>query len=433
MRRSGVLLAALALLALAPAAQAQWRTEAVPSAGVVGPLRLQFDQGGQGLLSWEGFDQRRSPQKFTALDVRAPGGGWRRAADPSGITWGGAQIHLYSRTRAILISRQTSGLGRFNRARFRLVYAYGRSDGAFGALHTIAESAEQFTSAANRAGDVLVAWTDRAGAAHVAERRAGHPFGRPRSLAMGGVTTAAMNARGDRVIAWWGRSGVYARIRRAGGSWGSALLAARVSRVENGPLRAAIAPGGRVLIAWATSDVREGLPITVGAGFALRDTRGGWRAFRLERSSGPQGSFPVGTPAIPLVDSAGRDYVTWTGLSGGQRVVRIAQVTAAGPRPATLLSGAVTGGAVDDAAAGPRGSLAVAWSVPGQTSTDTYASLRRGSGAFAPPERLTPPGTRGLGSSLVAFQPITGEAVVTWGAAGADGRGTLEASTSPPG
>ena len=423
-------LAALALLVPAPAT-AQWRGEQVPGAGVVSPLGIAFDARGRGLFHWEGI--RQPNDKFTGLDVRAAAGGWERAPDLAGVTWGGAQIHLFGSSRALLVTRQTSSLGAFNRARFRLVCAFGRSDGTFGAFRTLGENVAAPVSAANADGAALVAWQDaRSGATRVRERPAGGLFGTTRTLSPGGTGAAAMNLRGDRVLAWADREGIKARVRRRGGSWGSARLAARVSPVANTHVQALVTFGGRVVLTWDSADVREDRPTALRAGVAVLDPGRRWRAHALERATVPEGgSASEGPAAIPVAAGA-RVYVAWTGASDGERAVKFARVVADGPREQVVLSAGAPGAALDDAAAHARGSVVVAWSVAGSESTVTYASLRRGRGAFAAPERLTPAAMRGIGSSRAAFQPLTGEAVVTWGVI-AGQTGAARASVSPPG
>src|SRR5688500_6792138 len=74
-------------LALVPsAASAQWHSEPVPGEDVLSLKSLAFDARGRALLSWEGFAQT-GRHKFTALGVRAPGGGWQPAPGLADITW----------------------------------------------------------------------------------------------------------------------------------------------------------------------------------------------------------------------------------------------------------------------------------------------------------------------------------------------------------
>jgi hypothetical protein len=201
-------------------------------------------------------------------------------------------------------------------------------------------------------------------------------------------------------------------------------------------VRAVVTPGGRIILAWHTANVGEDTPLDIVAGVAIRSTRSVWRSFRVERSrvTAAKGPYLAGTPAIPVIDSAPRAYVTWTGVSHGAPVVKLGRITAEGPRASTVLSRGVTGAAVDDAAAGPDRSLAVSWSaMTDYRTTRTYASLRRGDGLFGAPVQLTPDGVSGLTGSRLAFQPVTGEAVVAFVSVTPGGTGVIQASVSPQG
>jgi hypothetical protein len=315
------------------------------------------------------------------------------------------------------------------------VYALGHSDGTFGALHPIAEDADFPISAANRSGDALAAYNDRrTNHTYVIQRRTHHGFGRPRLLRPGGLGAVAINDAGTRVLAWWGRDGVYARVRHAGGHWGPATRAAKVRPAGETTVRAAITPRGRIVLAWYSAVVNpEEEPLDIAAGVAIRG-RSRWRSFRLERSAVTAGPFLAGTTAIPVIDSAKHPYVAWTGTVRGAPAVKLARITARGARGRTVLSGKILGAAVDDAAAGPNRSLAVSWSAMETYSvTASYASVRRATGRFATPERLTPSGSLGLSGSRVAFQPRTGDAVVAWRYIASDGTAALGASLSQTG
>jgi hypothetical protein len=326
------------------------------------------------------------------------------------------------------VACQTARVNRFGDARMRLVYAPGRGDGTFTALRTIAEDAAEHVSAANRSGEALVAFRDRRGHAYVAERRVRRGFGRPRPLRPGGSGAAAINDAGRRVVAWWDRDGVHARARDRGGRWSPPIRVAHTRPFYDAKLRATVTPRGQIVVVWHTADVGEDRPFDIVAGVAVRSTRSVWRSHELERSRPTGGPYLAGTPAIPLVDSAGHVHVTWTGITRGAPVVKLARITPGGVRDRTVLSGPVTGAAVDDAAAGPEGSLAVSWSaMPDYRTAVTYVSLRRGDKPFAAPARLTPEGVTGLTGSHIAFQPVTGEAVVALRYVTPGGTGSIQA------
>src|SRR4051794_18144182 len=124
MRTFRLLLPLAATLAVVPptAASAAWRAEDVPgTTGALSVRSLGVDPQGRALTVFEGFLQERSPQRFTGTATRAPAGGWTRGPDVAGMGWGSAQALLYGQTRVLLVARQVSGTGAFNRSRFRLV------------------------------------------------------------------------------------------------------------------------------------------------------------------------------------------------------------------------------------------------------------------------------------------------------------------------
>ena len=212
---------AAVLVASPVAAQAAWHAEEIPGAqGGLPPIRtLTFDREGRALMLFEGFARSRVPQRFTGVAVRGSDGTWARPGDIAGIGWGSAGALLYGRTRALLVTRQVSGYGPFHRARFRLVWATGRSDGSFGPYRRIAASASVPAAAADPSGDALVAYTSQLGLRRPREpaprRRRLRPATRTRAR---GASRRGDGARGDAVVAWsaagaWCRS---ASARRDG-------------------------------------------------------------------------------------------------------------------------------------------------------------------------------------------------------------------------
>ena len=142
------------LLGLArPAVAANWTTEPVPAGpGALGPARLSFDAQGRALLLFNGVPTASQP-RFTGMATRAPGGGWTRLANLPGVGWGNAQALQYATTRVLFVSGQVASVGAFNRAKLRLVAAFGRSDGTgLGSWQTLAPSETGFVAAANHCG-----------------------------------------------------------------------------------------------------------------------------------------------------------------------------------------------------------------------------------------------------------------------------------------
>ena len=406
-RLSLVALAAGSLAVTSPALAA-WRSEDVPgTAGALAPLTLGVDRDGRALMLFEGFQQQRSPQKFTGVATRVPQGAWARRDDLTGIGWGAAHALLYGRTRALVVTRRGD----------RLVWAVGRTDGSFGAFRRIAAGVGAHASAVDPSGDALVAYTPRAGGGvRVSERRAGGGFAAPRrfSRTAGAVPAVAINPRGDRLVAWFGPRGLRVKLRRAGTGWSSAQTLSSDRGGPNTALRAAVSANGRFVLAWETVDIREDVPVRLTASVAVRPGGGRWNRASLERATLATESFAADPAAIPFFDSGGRLLVAYTAARGRGTAVELAGVSEAARLTATTgPSGPSTTATLDDAAAGEGGRVAVSWAEhrPGG-EVHTFAALRPGAGAFEAPADLTRPGEIGVTGSRVALSPATGEALV---------------------
>src|SRR5436190_8610812 len=205
-------------LVLAPPAGAQWVIEPISASEGVRELHdLDFDAQGRGLLSWDANLPGNVPPIFGGLAARDPAGGWQRPPNLAGVDPATAQIHLWSRQRALLVAREGSPAGPGNR---RLVVADGQTDGGFGPLRTLAQFVAGTWSASNASGDAIVAYTrERSPFIAVSERKGGRGFGPPRDMAIGRSATVAVNARGDRLLAWPAGTRIGVRVRRAGQSW----------------------------------------------------------------------------------------------------------------------------------------------------------------------------------------------------------------------
>ena len=126
---------------------------------------------------------------------------------------------------------------------------------------------------------------------------------------------------------------------------------------------------------------------------AIRSTRSVWRSFEIERSrvTAAKGPYLALRPAIPLIDSAKRAYVTWTGVSHGAPVVKLARIDAGWPACRTVLSRGNHGSRRRRCGRLPR-SVARGLLV-GDDRLPHRVHLRvarRGDGTFAAPVQLTP-------------------------------------------
>jgi hypothetical protein len=137
-------------------------------------------------------------------------------------------VALYGQARAVLVGPQRGGFG--PTLRYRMIAAFGRSDGTFGKPTTLdsgisgrraPHSLSTPAVAVNAAGEAVVAWSRDDGEASVirlAERRAGGAFGPVTTISGEGarVPAVGVNAGRDRVVAWYRNGFVEARVRRAG-------------------------------------------------------------------------------------------------------------------------------------------------------------------------------------------------------------------------
>jgi hypothetical protein len=401
-------LVALALVAAlpAPAAAEPWIVEPIGASEGVRELHdLSFDAQGRGLLSWDASLLGHVPQLFGGLAARDPAGGWLRPPDLAGVDARTAEIHLYSQQRALLVAREGSPSGPGRR---RLVVADGQSDGGFGPLSTLATFAAGTWSAQNSSGDAIVAWTnERTPFLTVRERHHGGRFGPRRDVALARSATVAIDERGDRLVAWPDGRRIAVRVRRRRGTWGSTEHFGRLPVDRDRRLSALIAPDGRMIVTWGRDRGH--------CGVAVRDIEGRWRTRRLERRCGPAAVGARAAPVAPFIDSDGDTYVAWTHATRRANSVTLARVGSRGTLGRAVVS-RQRGAMLDDVAAGPAGAIAVTWaavlSKPGAPiQTATYAGLRRTGAAFDV-QRLSPAGVLVARGSRVAFQPLTGQAVV---------------------
>ena len=410
---TALLVLAAACLAPARASAADWRLEPIAASTGVAELHdVAFDAQGRGLLSWNGAQPDHAPPVFGGLALRDQGGAWQRPTDLGDIQPATMQIHLFGPASALLVAREAPSAT----SRRRLITAEGQSDGGFDAFGSLDDFVVDHWSAVNHKGDAIVAWTgERSPFVRVAERRAGGAFAPLRELAVGKTAAVAINARGDSALVWRAGTRLAGRVRPAGGEWGRTVRFGPKRDIQGLRLSALVARNGRVVATWGS----PGRP----CGVSVRDAGGAWRSQTLERRCGPTGVAARAAPVLPLADSRGATYVTWTGRArSGRRAVKFARVGAGGARVVrrALVLSRERGAVLDDAAAGPRGALAVTYTAPRPTAARpllyaTFAALRRGGrigGAFGRPQRLTPPNVFAAPGSRVAFHPLTGEPVV---------------------
>ena len=299
-RRIGCwLIPALALLAAtaAPAAAVPWQLEPVGASEGVRELHdLSFDSQGRALLSWDAELLGNVPPVFGGLATRDPAGGWGRPPNLGGVDPASAQVHVLADQRTLLIAREG---GPAAPGRRRLVAAAGGSDGGFGPLVTLAAFTARSWSAANAAGDTIVAWTnERTPFLAVRERTSAGNFGPRRDLALARSAAVAINDRGDRLLAWPDKRRIAVRVRSARGTWGETVRFGRLPADRDRRLSAIITPSGRMLITWGRD--------RGDCGVAVRDAGGSWHARRLQARCGPAAVGSREAPVAPARRGARR-------------------------------------------------------------------------------------------------------------------------------
>ncbi len=406
-----------------------WQIEQIPGAERT-PEDVSFDAVGHAMVTWLGGRGTASESLYFGADVREPAGGWHQVPNPP-IQSSNARMYLYGDG----LVQQIGTVYSPSRDREQVVAVDGSISGTFATPRVLSANGELgVVSAADAAGDAIVAWPKASkprGHGHgivVAERTAGRPFSSPRTLTFVERLPLAvgLTRRGERVLVWGYGKALYARIRRPGQPWGPARLAVRLPAGAFAPdvVSVAINPSGTVVLAWEAEvfPCEGSCPSELSAGVALSGAHGYWRSFTLER---PAAATGLSAQIVALDDTAGRTYVTWNGVSHGTSVVKFVRVGTHRVGPTTVLSASVSGATLLDAAAGPRNALAVSWRPTSLSPSNTpvYVSLRRNGQPFAAPAQVTS-GAITAGSGLVAFQPITGQALVVSG---------TQAAISPPG
>lgn len=427
-----VLLAAL--LGVVAPARAQWSDPQDVSGigGVSQIMSIAYGAHGDGLVIWSA-----QPGPYYGTANRPVGSGaWRLGPRlPRGLAYlhAAPAVALYGQTRALLVGPQRGGFG--PTLRYRMIAAFGQSDGTFGSPSTLdsgisgrrapyALSAPAL--AATAAGDVVAAWSRDDGTTSVirlVERGAGGSFGHVETISGKGarVPAVAINARGDRVVAWCRNGHVEARVRHAGGAWGSAL---RIASSDHTPsvLRAAVDAHGRVLLAWAAIDYHQGH-----SGFhfdaAVRPPNAGWVHRVLQRYTASGYAFSGAQQRIyALFDSAGRGFVAWHGRAADRPAVEVAPLVATDRfDPPTVLTGADEPARPTDMVAGPRQRVAVLWE---RETTDTVlrsrvrAAVRLPGAGFGAADTL-PVTCQGTSICMpfdghAAFDPATGQLTAAW-------------------
>jgi hypothetical protein len=425
-------LAILATATIAPAAAhgaPPWSAPQ-PAAGasaISPPPALAVGATGAGLLAAPeavpfSLTPRSSPYRL--VGVSATGTTTDRGLVPGGDL--ATAPVVYGRSRVVLVRRRLVGPARSGGpARVRLTASFGTTgQPASGTERELAQFSSStgggvpVAAAADDRGDVAVAWVEspslETARVRLAIRRPNGRFGAPSTIRVGyaiDAITVAWGSGGDLVVAFnrrligrerrqAGSRGVLeARVRRAGASLGS------VQRI--GPSRgrdrlsAAVAPNGRMVIAWGTNDPGEEVNEPYEVRAAVRPA--GPRRFRAAQllDDGSAASTPGGTfgRVVARMAADGRATVAYTArrLEGGRFVhpVRVAGTDAAARFTASQLL--APEGALGDLAVRADGTAVATWTAPPAEAEfdnpsvgDVQATVRpAGADAFGPTEVVT--------------------------------------------
>jgi hypothetical protein len=429
--------AALSATALAAPPWSEPRTVARPG----GSVTIDYGRDGSALVSWA--EGSAGPEVVTRLGTLLSDGRMvKRGLADALLT----RPVVYGRDRVVLLRRRNL------KPRAGTSVQRSRLDASFGTIRkplggrsrrvAVLPTIGGIDLDADDRGEIAVAWVEVHGGQdntpervrlRVALGRANRGFGRPRTLATGGLPTmdsqsvaVAYGAGGDLLVAYSttraegrrDRPVVAARVRRAGGSFGPAQVLGRRQPLTQ--LVAATARDGRMVVAWGTQDSGEeaNLPWVVRA--AVRPAGRG-RFGRSQLLDPGEINLRVPGQLALGMSPDGRATIAWSNVRAGfdfpRYPVRVASTGATGGfGPVTQLA---DNGAAEDMAVGADGTALVAWGslIPGEDDSGLaplYAAVRPPNAAsFGGPEQISSPGVGATGAD-VAFDPRTGRPTAVW-------------------
>jgi hypothetical protein len=415
-------LASTAAFSPAPAA-ATWSAPldvSSPATSIAHPF-VGFGRDGSGIVLWDWQNgivrEARSGTRAAAISATGAFGPERPAPEAAGTPVVYGSDHVVVAGEAMSFRRERPPLA-------RVQATFGRTDGSFGRTRTIDTVRGTFrlpAVAANDAGDVAlayVAFTNHSArrVVKLALRRHGGRFGRPRIVSgpRANSVAVAIGKRGDLVVAWERGGRVEARISRAGHRLGPVVRVGRTAKLGTS-IRAAVAPGGRVWLAWSSQMLSEGGdngPFTL----QVAVTRGG----RFERphllDQYAQRASDEATFDLAL-DPNGNGFVAWsTYLAPEFRASLVTADRSGRFSPSKVISPAGYGAVVTDLVAGYRaGEALVVWSrldQVGEVGTNVLALYRPPSGGLLGQELVS--SGDGAREGAAAFNPRTNLPTVVW-------------------
>jgi hypothetical protein len=418
---SGLALAAAGLAVLAPAAHASgWGAPIDLSEPVgelsAGPPQLAALGDGRVLAAWR--QPRSATLQAYAVEAAirpAAGRSWQRMG-PLGLgvqqpymSLGAAGLRAVLATRGDFVSAPSGGPFAVTetRALARVLGDDGRWDRA-----TVLSSPRRVATAPRAAvdggGTALVVWHEQApglgaqasGDVRVASRAPGGPWTGPRQLSAAGSYEPAIAAGAGGSLAVWltdesGGAAVWGSERPVGGDWGPPRRLSGAPAAVTTP-GVAMNPAGDAVVVWQL----DGAMVA-----ATRDRAGRWASPAKISGAARVAHKALRPPPAVAIDDAGAIVVAWRADSGVPAVLdlRVATRPAGGSWRAVEVLSAPAGRSVGAPAVAIRGGRAiVAWPQP--RGLRTVLTTRRNDlarGAWAAPERVSPPGEAGTAPALL--------------------------------
>lgn len=296
--------------------------------------------------------------------------------------------------------------------------------------------------AATPHGGVAVAWLrgeprSRAGIWLTSVGANGSLGARRRVGPFGSDPVLKVAADGSGILAWRRGRRVLARLRRPGGRWGPAETVATLATAVGHQVESMTASGSGRRFVIGIAETRRSMSgvdvrLSVHARVTGRWSSGTLSAFRFV----PTGATSFVTDrlrVLTLRTSGGALRAVWPTLEAGHVVAMTARLvperSSVGFSAPERISTPGVDVALDDAAPGPAGSVAVSWfsAVGGQGTPNL--SERQASGATTVTRDLA--GEQALIGSLVAYDPRSSRPTVVWSEGTAPAGYRLVAWTAP--
>ena len=401
------------------------------------PVGLAFDASGRAVASWRAFtgplDEGRLRHYFAVTD-RA---GRRRRPVTLPATILVHDLAVTGRRAALVTWREKPAGRRHLKSVIKLVIA-DTASGTVRRVRTLAvgpprrimvegtpSTLSEPRVAATPDGALVVAWVrsspHRLAGLWVSTIRDGK-VGRPRRLGpFGGSPMLEIARDGSGLLAWRRGHRIQTRVRHTNGRWGSIELAATtIGAVTWGLESLDVAAGGGQYAVAMLQTARSMAGVRLWSTGHVRVARGVWRSgvlgdlmFKPDVDT----TYVTDLPRVrTFVTTDGRLHAAWPALAGSRAGVTAATlVPTAGSVVATMpvaLTPATSHAALEDAAAGPDGSFAVAWyDTSTGSGTQSVAEVDSAGAVRTTTGVSTRPALRG---AKVAYHPRSGRPMLLW-------------------